>query len=47
MAEEKVSIKFYTLAKDRTTNVESLVPVLFTVDMMGKTTELALDERRL
>jgi hypothetical protein len=43
----KVTINFYILAKDRTTNIESLVPVDFKVDMMGKTTELILDESRL
>jgi hypothetical protein len=43
----KVTINFYILSKDRTTNIESLVPVDFKVDMMGKTTELILDESRL
>ena len=41
------SIKLYIMNKDGTTNVESLVPVAFTVDMMGRTTELILDESRL
>lgn len=35
------------MAKDRTTNIEYPVPVAFTVDMMGRTTEVALDESRL
>jgi hypothetical protein len=47
IAEGKAKVKFYILAKDRTTGVENLVPVLFTVDMMGRTTELILDETRL
>jgi hypothetical protein len=47
IAEGKVKVKFYILAKDRTTGVENLVPVLLTIDMMGKTTELILDETRL
>jgi len=38
------SIKFYIMTKDRTTNIESLIPIAFTVDMMGRTTETALDE---
>ncbi len=41
------SIKFYIMTKDRTTNIESLIPVAFTVDMMNRTTEMALDESRL
>ena len=41
------SIKFYIMTKDRTTNIESLIPIAFTVDMMGRTTETALDESRL
>jgi hypothetical protein len=47
VAEGKASIKPYILSKDRTTGVKSLVPVMFTVDMMGKKTEMALDESRL
>jgi hypothetical protein len=46
VGEGKAKVKFYILAKDRTTGVENLVPVLLTVDMMGKTTELILDEAR-
>ena len=46
-SEGKASIKFYILAKHRTNGVESLVPVSFIVDMIGKTTELKLDESRL
>ena len=42
-----VSIKFYIKAKDRTTNKECLVPVVFTVNMTGRTTKMALDESRL
>jgi hypothetical protein len=42
-----VSIKFYIKAKDRTINKECLVPVVFTVNMMGRTTKMALDESRL
>ena len=41
------SMKFYITAKNRTTNIEYSLPVLFTVDMMGRTTELILDESRL
>jgi hypothetical protein len=41
------SIKFYIMTKDRTTNIECLVPVVFTVNMMGRTTKMALDESRL
>jgi hypothetical protein len=47
VSEGKATIRFYIMSKDRTTNVESLVPVAFTVDMMGRTTELTLDESRL
>jgi hypothetical protein len=41
------SIKFYVMNKDRTTNIEYLIPVALTVDMVGRTTEIALDESRL
>jgi hypothetical protein len=41
------SIKFYVIDKDRTTNIEYLIPVAFTVDMVGRTMEIALDETRL
>jgi len=46
-SEGKAAIRFYMVSKDRTTNVESLMPVAFTADMMGGTTELKLDESRL
>ena len=46
-SEGKATIRFYIMSKDRTTNVESLLPVAFTADMMGRTTELKLDETRL
>jgi hypothetical protein len=46
-SEGKATFKFYILDKDRTTNIKYLVPVVFTVDMMGRTTEMALDESRL
>src|SRR5215208_1020458 len=46
-SEGKATIRFYIVSKDRTTNVESLMPVAFTADMMGGTTELKLDESRL
>jgi hypothetical protein len=36
VGEGKAKVKFYILAEDRTTGVENLVPVLLTVDMMGK-----------
>ena len=42
-----ISIRFYIEAKDRTINKECLVPVVFTVNMMGRTTKMALDESRL
>ena len=35
------------MTKDRTTNIEYLVPVAFNVDMRGRTTEMELDESRL
>jgi len=47
VAEGKATIRLYIISKYRTTNVESLVPVAFTVDMMGRTTEIAPDESRL
>ena len=46
-AEGKASIKFYITAKDRTTNIEYMVPVSFTVDMTDKSTDMVLDESRL
>jgi hypothetical protein len=46
-AEGKASIKFYITAKDRTTNIEYMVPVSFTVDMTDKSTDMVLDETRL
>ena len=46
-SEGKATIKFYILGKDRTINIEYLVPVSFTVDMFNKSTELILDETRL
>jgi hypothetical protein len=46
-AEGKATIRFYVISKDRTTNIEYMVPVIFTVDMMGRITELTLDESRL
>jgi hypothetical protein len=47
ISEGKVGVKFYIISKDRTTNIEYMVPVLFTVNMVGRATELALDESRL
>jgi hypothetical protein len=47
ISEGKVAIRFYIISKDRTTNIESMVPVVFTVNMTGRATELALDESRL
>ena len=47
VAEGKATIRLYIISKDKTTNVESLVPIAFTIDMMGRTTEIALDESRL
>jgi Skp family chaperone for outer membrane proteins len=46
-AEGKASIKFYIVAKDRSTNIEYLVPVSFTVNMLDKCTDMILDESRL
>lgn len=46
-AEGRASIKFYVIGKDRTTNVESLVPVSFIVDLKERTTDMTLDESRL
>jgi hypothetical protein len=43
----KAAVRFYIVSKDRTTNIEYMAPVLFTVDMMGRTTQLELDESRL
>jgi hypothetical protein len=45
-AESKAAIKFYVLGKDRTTNIEYMVPVSFIVDFTNKTTDLILDETR-
>jgi hypothetical protein len=47
ISEGKVGVRFYIISKDRTTNIEYMVPVLFTVNMVGRATELALDESRL
>jgi hypothetical protein len=47
VSEGKATIMFYIIGKDRTTNVEYLVPISFMVDMMGRTTEMVLDESRL
>jgi hypothetical protein len=46
-AEGRASIKFYVIGKDRTTNIESLVPVSFIVDLKERTTDMILDESRL
>ena len=46
-SEGKATGKFYILGKVRTTNRIYLVPVVFTVDIMGRTTEMAIDESRL
>jgi hypothetical protein len=43
----KASIKFYVIAKDRTTNIEYMVPISFTVNMLDKSTDMVLDESRL
>jgi|SRR5215207_5165678 len=42
----KASIKFFILDKDRSTKIEYLLPVNFTVDMENKSTEMILDEGR-
>lgn len=47
MADGKVSIKLYLLTKDRTTNIEYLVPISFVVNMQDKSTDILLDESRL
>jgi hypothetical protein len=47
VAEGKAGIKFYIMAKDRTTGVESLVPVIFSVDIHNRSTGLKLDESKL
>ncbi len=47
VSEGKAAVRFYIVSKDRTTNIEYMAPVLFTVDMMGRTTQLELDESRL
>jgi hypothetical protein len=47
VSEGKAAVRFYIVSKDRTTNIEYMVPVIFTVNMVGRTTELALDESRL
>jgi hypothetical protein len=39
------SIKFYAI--DKFMDIEYLVPVVFTVDMRGRTIEMELDESRL
>jgi hypothetical protein len=46
-AESNARIKFYVMAKYRTTGVESLVPVKFIIDMDKRTAEVILDEGRL
>jgi hypothetical protein len=47
VSEGKAGVKFYMLAKDRTTGIESIVPVMFTMDMHNRSIELKLDESRL
>ena len=47
VSDGKAGVKFYMLAKDRTTGVESIVPVMFIVDMHNRSTELKLDESKL
>jgi hypothetical protein len=47
VAEGKAGVKLYVIAKDRTTGVESLVPVIFIIDMHNRSTELKLDESKL
>ena len=39
----KLSIKLYLLTKDRTTNIEYLVPISFVVNMINKSTDVLLD----
>jgi hypothetical protein len=46
-AEGKASTKLYLLTKDRTTNIEYLVPIIFVVNMLDKSTDILLDESRL
>ena len=46
-SEGKATIKFYILAKDRTTDIKYLLRVVFTVNIMDRTAEMALDESRL
>jgi hypothetical protein len=45
--EGHAAIKLYVMAKDGTTNIKCVVPVVFTVNMIDRTTEMALDESRL
>jgi hypothetical protein len=45
--EGHAAIKLYVMAKDGTTNIKCVVPVVFTVNMMDRTTEMALHESRL
>jgi hypothetical protein len=46
-SEGRASIKFHVIGKDRTTNIESLVPISFIVDLKERTTDMILDESRL
>lgn len=46
-AENMAAIKFYVLGKDRTINIEYLVPVSFIVNLKDRTTDMILDESRL
>lgn len=46
-AENMVALKFYVLGKDRTINIEYLVPVSFIVNLKDRTTDMILDESRL
>jgi hypothetical protein len=46
-SEGHATVKFYILTKDRTTNIEYLVPVNYTVDMFNRSTDVILDEDRL
>jgi hypothetical protein len=46
-SEGKASIRFYVLSKDRSTNIEYMVPISFTVDMQNRVTDMILDEADL
>lgn len=47
VSEGKAAVKLYVITKDRTTNIEYLVPISFVVNMLDKSTDIILDESRL